>query len=128
VSASEIQVLDLEVGPQLSIVRGDGSAHAVVWPGVDARLRSMHCLRLSAGASTIELSHPSDAVYYVVRGGGWVSEPTSGSASREVLREGSMFHVDAGTSYVIAAGEESIELVGGPSPADDSLYPSDEGS
>jgi quercetin dioxygenase-like cupin family protein len=119
-AAGQIQVLDLEIGPQLAIVRGEGSAHAVVWPGVDAQLRSMHCVRLAPGATTIELSHPSEAVYYVVRGVGSVSDPAAGET--EPLREGSMFHVDPGTVYVIEAGAQPIELVGGPSPADDSLY------
>jgi mannose-6-phosphate isomerase-like protein (cupin superfamily) len=124
-AARQIRVLDLEVGPQLAIVRGEGTAHAVVWPGIDAQLRSMHCLRLAPGASTIELSHPSEAVYYVVDGHGSVRDPATGDSS--ALRPGSMFHVDPGTSYVIAAESEPFELVGGPSPADGSLYPSAQG-
>jgi quercetin dioxygenase-like cupin family protein len=125
-SEEEIQILDLEVGPPLALIRGEGSAHAVVWPGTGAQLRSMHCLRLAPGASTIELSHPAEAVYYVVAGRGTVSDLAG--ADSHAVHPGSMFHIDPDTTYVIAAEAEPLELVGGPSPADPSLYPSPEGA
>ena len=33
-----------------------------------------------------------------------------------------MFHVDGGTAYLAQAGDEGMELIGGPSPADPALY------
>jgi hypothetical protein len=33
-----------------------------------------------------------------------------------------MAHVDAGTTYVFAAGDGGLSLVGGPAPADRRLY------
>jgi hypothetical protein len=33
-----------------------------------------------------------------------------------------MVHVDAGTPYELVAGDEGMELIGGPCPADPSLY------
>jgi mannose-6-phosphate isomerase-like protein (cupin superfamily) len=123
-----VSVVDATEGPALPIVEGDGRAWAVVWPGMGAELRSLHRIVLGVGSRTVELSHPSDAVYYVVTGHGVVAEPAG--APGEPLREGAMFHVDAGTAYVIAAGEDGIELMGGPAPADPSLYdlPSREGA
>jgi quercetin dioxygenase-like cupin family protein len=115
-----VMVLDAADGPELPIVVGDGVAQAAVWPGMGARLRSMHVLTLGAGARTVELSHPGDAVYAVLEGDGTVGEPPDGAAAE--LREGSMFHVDAGTPYVIAAGPDGLRLVGGPAPADPALY------
>jgi quercetin dioxygenase-like cupin family protein len=116
-------VLDAADGPELAIVVGDGVAQAAVWPGTGARSRSMHVLSLGAGARTVELSHPGDAVYAVLEGDGTVAEPPDGAPAE--LREGSMFHVDAGTSYVIAAGPNGLQLVGGPAPADPALYNGD---
>jgi mannose-6-phosphate isomerase-like protein (cupin superfamily) len=116
----EIRVLDGSDGPELPIVDGDGAARAIVWPGTGARSRSLHHLRLSAGSGTIDLAHPSDAVYYVIAGTGSVLD--AGAQQDQKLRAGSMFHVDAGTRYAVRAGDDGIELVGGPAPADDDLY------
>jgi quercetin dioxygenase-like cupin family protein len=115
-----IAVLDGAEGPELALVEGEGSARAIVWPGSGARLRSLQRIALGAGARTIELRHPSEAVYYVVAGGGWVAEGPGGE--RQDLVAGSMFHVDPGTPYLAPAGADGMDLVGGPSPADDSLY------
>ena len=116
----EIRILDGSDGPELPIVEGDGTARAIVWPGTGARSRSLHHLWLTAGSGTVELVHPSDAVYYVVEGGGTVRDPAAGDDQE--LRAGSMIHVDAGTAYAVRAGDGGIELVGGPAPADDALY------
>jgi quercetin dioxygenase-like cupin family protein len=107
-------------GPQLDIVTGAGSARAVIWPEMGATLRSMHRISLGREARTVELSHPSDAVYYVISGDGAAADRTTGE--RNALVEGSMVHVDAGTRYELVAGGEGMELVGGPCPADASLY------
>jgi hypothetical protein len=118
--ADEIQVLDLGAGPALAIVEGDGAARAVVWPGVGATRRSLHTISLAAGAQTIELCHPSEAVYYAAAGTGAALDTSSGEEQKLVM--GAMVHVDAGTAYVLRAGAGGLELLGGPSPADAQLY------
>lgn len=118
--APEIQILDGASGPELPIVAGGGVARAVVWPGVGAHLRSLHRIWLDAGAATVELEHPSDAVYYVVDGEGAVEDRSAGG--EQPLRTGSMFHVDGGTAYVVRAASGGMQLVGGPAPADARMY------
>jgi quercetin dioxygenase-like cupin family protein len=115
-----VAVFDATTGPELDIVEGEGRAYAVVWPGVGARLRSMHRISLAPGSRTATLVHPSDAVYYVISGSGSVADPAAGT--EEALVEGAMIHVDAGTRYELVAGTERFEIVGGPSPADPELY------
>lgn len=105
-------------GPQLNLVRGGGSAHALVHPGVGATMRAMHHIALEAESETVVLAHPSDAVYYVLSGEGWVIE----AAQKLALAEGAMVHVDAGTSYRLSAGSLGMALVGGPAPVDPGLY------
>jgi quercetin dioxygenase-like cupin family protein len=118
--ADEIQVLDLTAGPELAIVEGEGAARAVVWPGMGASLRSLHTISLAAGAHTVELSHPSEAVYYAASGTGTAVDTASGDEHELVA--GAMVHIDAGTPYVLRAGTAGLELLGGPSPADERLY------
>jgi len=116
----EIQIVGLEEGPTLKIVAGAGRAHAVVWPGMGARLRSIHRIDLQASARTIPMCHPSEAVYYVIEGSGEALEIGDGTA--QPLRAGSMAHIDAGTTYAFAGGDHGMSLVGGPSPPDPALY------
>jgi mannose-6-phosphate isomerase-like protein (cupin superfamily) len=118
--AQEIQIVDLDQGPELAILEGDGRAHAVIWPGMGAELRTIHRIELAAGARTIALRHPSDAVYYVMDGTGRAIDVSADAG--QPLRAGSMAHVDAGTTYVFVASEDGLSLVGGPSPADPGLY------
>jgi mannose-6-phosphate isomerase-like protein (cupin superfamily) len=118
----EVAVIDAAGGPELAIVRGRGSAHAIVWPGMGATMRSMHRISLGPESRTIAMQHVSDAVYYVISGSGGAADGHVGDTSP--LIEGSMVHVDAGTPYELIAGPEGIELVGGPAPADPSLYAS----
>lgn len=106
--------------PELPIVDGDGGAHAIVWPGVGAEIRSIHRISLGAGSQTKEMSHPMEAVYYIIEGSGSVSDPTV--ATDEALIEGSMIFVEPNTSYVIRAGDGGIEVMGGPCPPDPALY------
>jgi mannose-6-phosphate isomerase-like protein (cupin superfamily) len=107
-------------GPLLPIVEGEGSARPIVWPGVGAAFRSMHRIELAGGSRTIPLKHEMEAVYYVIRGDGIVRDP--GDDSGESLVEGSMIHVEPGTAYVFEAGAAGILLLGGPCPADPTLY------
>jgi quercetin dioxygenase-like cupin family protein len=119
-TSEEIQVVPLEQGPALDIVDGEGRAHAVIWPGMGAQLRSLHRIELAAGAKTRAMRHPSEAVYYVISGSGEALDVGEGGA--QPMRPGSMAHVHAGTTYLFAAGPEGISLVGGPSPPDPALY------
>jgi mannose-6-phosphate isomerase-like protein (cupin superfamily) len=118
----EVAVLEAGGGPELSIVRGDARAQAIVWPGMGASLRSMHRISLGPQSRTVEMQHVSDAVYYVISGAGDATDAHVGRT--RPLIEGSMIHVDAGTPYELIAGPEGLELVGGPAPADPSLYSS----
>lgn len=117
---AEVVIASAAEGPELAIVAGEGSARAVIWPGMGAELRSMHRISLGRDSRSIEMSHPSDAVYYVIAGGGETVDRDTGERGALVL--GSMVHVDAGTPYELVAGGEGIELIGGPCPADASLY------
>lgn len=115
-----IRIIALEDGPELDIIAGEGSARAPIWPGMGAQLRSINLISLGAGAATIELRHPSEAVYYVTDGGGAAVDVDAGEV--QDVHPGSMVHIDAGTGYVMRAGEAGMALIGGPSPADPSLY------
>ena len=106
--------------PALPLVDGEGVARAVIWPGIGAQLRSMHRISLAPGARTIPQRHPMEAVYYVMSGGGIVSRPRA--PTEQPLVEGAMVHVEPGTAYVLEAGPEGIEILGGPCPADPALY------
>ena len=120
-SFREVQVLDAgETCPTLPLVDGEGVARAVVWPGVGAQLRSMHRIRLTPAARTIRQRHATEAVYYVMAGAGSVLDPDD--PSPQPLVEGAMVHIEPGTGYVLAAGPEGIEILGGPCPADPALY------
>jgi quercetin dioxygenase-like cupin family protein len=120
-SPQQVRVLkDDENCPDLPIVEANGSAWAVVWPGVGAELRSIHHISLQSVGRTIELSHPMEAVYYVMSGTATAIDPDAGS--RHPLVEGSMAHIEPGTRYVFEAGSEGAEIIGGPCPADHSLY------
>jgi mannose-6-phosphate isomerase-like protein (cupin superfamily) len=115
-----VEVLHAGSGPEVPLVEHGGSARAIVWPGMGARLRSMHRIELAAGGATTELTHPSDAVYYVIAGAGKVTD--DGEPSAKPLVSGSMVYVERGTAYRFTAGADGLELVGGPAPADPALY------
>jgi quercetin dioxygenase-like cupin family protein len=119
-ASGEIQVVGLEQGPALAIIEGEGRAHAVIWPGMGARLRSIHRIELGGGARTIGLRHPSEAVYYVMDGTGEAVDLDA--VERQALRPGSMVHIEPGTTYRLSAGGDGMSLVGGPSPPDRALY------
>lgn len=106
--------------PRLPIVVGEGRASAVIWPGNGAKHRSMHIISLQSGASTIPLKHPSDCVYYVLRGSGGIEDVATGETAP--LSEGAMVHIDAGDNYRLKAGTEAFAVLGGPCPADPSFY------
>jgi quercetin dioxygenase-like cupin family protein len=120
-SSKEVRVLDAgEECPALPIVEGEGMARAVIWPDIGAQLRSMHRISLAPGARTIPQRHPMEAVYYVLSGEGIVRDPEH--PPEQPVVEGSMVHIEPGTAYVLEAGPEGIEILGGPCPADPALY------
>ena len=105
--------------PDLPIVERDGRAWAVVWPGVGAYLRSMNRISLYRYGRTVELDHPTEAVYYVMSGEAVAVGP---GISREPISKGAMAHISPGATYLFEAGVAGAELVGGPCPADPRLY------
>jgi len=107
-------------GRDLGIVRGTGSCTPLIWPGVGARHRSMHLLRLGPASSTIRMRHPSEAAYYVIDGRAQVEDHDEGTA--QPLVTGSMFHIGAGTAYAITAAGEWVTIIGGPCPPDPAMY------
>jgi len=106
--------------PELAIVKGDGVARVLVWPGVGAELRSMQSIILRPRSRTLALKHPMEAVYYVVAGSGTAADPDG--IDRFDLIEGSMIHIEPETRYEFQAGDDGIEILGGPCPADRALY------
>ena len=80
----------------------------------------MHRIALGPGSSTIAISHPMEAVYYVISGSALVEDLDQGTSTD--LTQGSMFLVDPGTTYRVVAQDGSVEMVGGPCPPDPSLY------
>jgi mannose-6-phosphate isomerase-like protein (cupin superfamily) len=115
-----VRVLDSESGPELELVATGGIARAIVWPGMGAKLRSLHRIELRSGGETVPQRHPNDAVYYVAAGSGEAFG--AAGADRQALREGSMVHIDAATPYVLRAGGGGMVLLGGPAPPDPALY------
>jgi quercetin dioxygenase-like cupin family protein len=122
---AKVEVRDAGGGPELAIIASGGRAQAVIWPGMGAELRSMHRIDLEAGGETIVQRHPSEAVYYVISGAGAITDVADGES--QSLTEGSMPHIEAGTGYVLRAGDAGMSLIGGPSPADHALYAAIEG-
>ena len=121
-AGGEVRVLDAgDACPALSLVEGEGDARAIVWPGVGAALRSLHRIRLAPGARTVVQRHPMEAVYYVMGGDGTVLDPGAGGPGQPVA-EGAMVHVEPGTAYQFQAGADGAEILGGPCPADPTLY------
>ena len=123
VERGTVRVIDSASGcPEISLVEGEGNAKVVVWPGNGAECRTFQMISLGDRAQTVRLRHPSDCVYYVVAGSGCVlGEEVEGEAR---LVEGSMVHIDAGDTYRFRADSGGLTLLGGPCPADASLYSS----
>ena len=80
----------------------------------------MHRISLEPGGTTMALSHPMEAVYYVIAGSAVVEDLDQGT--RSDLVQGSMFLVDPGTPYRVMSIGTAAEIVGGPCPPDPSLY------
>ena len=116
-----VRVIDSAIGcPEIPIVEGEGWAKVILSPHNGARFRSFQLLALEHNARTVDLSHASDCVYYVIEGAGSIVDAAAGW--RFDLGEGHMVHIDAGDRYRIEAGASGIKVIGGPCPADPSLY------
>ena len=117
----EVRVIrDDPATPSLALIEHDGNARALVWPGTGAHMRSMHRISLEGRGRTVSLRHPMEAVYYVISGEVDIEDLDTRVKHR--VEPGGMFLVDPGTGYRIAAGSDGAELVGGPCPADPTLY------
>jgi quercetin dioxygenase-like cupin family protein len=110
-----IDVISAASGAPLDLIEGEGEAYAVVGPHSGASYRTMAVVRLGEGAATATMTHPDEAVWYVVRGEG-VARPEGGEELE--LDEGSMVHVEPGAAYALAAGPAGLEVIGGPAPHD----------
>lgn len=107
-------------GLPLPLVDGEGTAVALVWPGMGAQHRTMHRLRLDPGDATVTQRHDGEAVYGVVEGEATVVDEATGESAE--LTTGAMVHLDPGTPYRFRAGPDGALVVGGPCPPDGSLY------
>lgn len=101
-------------GEPLSI---GGRAVTLVGPHMGARHRTMCDVRLAPGEATLDLCHPSEAVWYVVEGTG---EAVRATGDVLALEPGGMIHAQAGARYTIRAASP-LRVVGGPSPPDPEL-------
>ena len=106
-------------GADLGLVVG-GSYREIVGPSRSARCRSLYAVDLPPGSASQPLAHGSEAVYYVASGEVEVGELLGTRRQRHNLREGAMFHVAPGGSYVLSS-KDGAALVGGPSPCDPTL-------
>lgn len=107
--------------PEIKVVNGAGKAKVVMWPGTGAKHRTMHLIDLQDGAGTVPFQHGGESVYYVIAGRGAVRDLAADSET--ALDEGAMVHIEAGDRYAFRADAGTdLRLVGGPCPADTSLY------
>lgn len=103
--SSRVRVFDSAVGcPE--IVNGEEHAKVTLSPHNGAKFCSFQWLVLEHNACTIDLSHTSDCVYYVIEGAGSIVDAAAGS--RFDLTEGHMVHIDAGDRYRIEAGTAAV--------------------
>jgi N-carbamoylputrescine amidase len=105
-----------EWGPDLGLVPA-GSWREIVGPSRGALRRSFYDVTIEAGGVGRALTHPGEAVYYVVDGPVTLVEQVAGGALRSSLDAGSMVHVPAGSVYSFES-QGGGRLVGGPSPVD----------
>jgi quercetin dioxygenase-like cupin family protein len=120
-ASATVVVIDSKVTRKpLPLVRGAGSAHAILWPGNGAHYRSFNVLDMAPGDTTRDLSHDAECIYYVERGGGAIRDLAEDAAQE--LVEGSMIHIEPGDRYRLEAGGDGMRLIGGTVPVDPALY------
>jgi quercetin dioxygenase-like cupin family protein len=119
-TAGRVGVLPSSNGERIDILAGPGEARAVVGPHMGARHRTMCVAVLEPESATMQLSHPGEAVWYVVEGAG---EAIPEDEQALALEPGAMVHIGPGARYRLrAARDSSLHLVGGPSPPDPVLH------
>jgi mannose-6-phosphate isomerase-like protein (cupin superfamily) len=118
-----VRVLSPDAGQELELVRGPGSAQAIVGPHIGARRRSMWRIALEPGARTVTLGHSGEAVFYVESGAG---ELVTAADGRRPVGDGSVVLVDPSTEYRFEAGRSRLCLLGGPAPSEP--FPREDGA
>lgn len=102
----------------LEIVSEGGSFREIVGASCGATERSLYEVVLNPRALVEPLTHPGDAVYYVVSGVATVSDFNTGEG-RDLV-DGAMVHVAGNSTYQLSSAT-GARLVGGPSPVDPGL-------
>jgi mannose-6-phosphate isomerase-like protein (cupin superfamily) len=115
--SDEIKVL--RAGRDYTPLGGAGDVRALVWPGMGARFRSLHLIRLGPGEASDRWQHPHEAVYYVLAGSGRARDHAAGVDHE--LQAGLIVHIEARTPYTLEA-RDALVCVGGPCPPDLALY------
>ncbi|WP_349269112.1 cupin domain-containing protein [Mycolicibacterium parafortuitum] len=100
-------------GPDQGLLTG-GTWREIVGPRAGAECRGLYDLQFDEDGETTQLTHTSEAAYYVVGGVGTVVHGTDGGS--QDLVEGSMVHVRPGTPYRLI-GLAGTRIVGGPCPS-----------
>jgi quercetin dioxygenase-like cupin family protein len=120
-----VRVLPAGAGRELELVRGPGSARAVVGPHIGARQRAMWSISLQPGARTVTLGHSGEAVFYVEDGSG---ELVTAADGRRPVSAGSVVLVDPSTEYRFEASAPGtgLSFLGGPAPSEP--FPREDGS
>jgi quercetin dioxygenase-like cupin family protein len=103
---------------ELDIVSEGGSYSEIVGMGCGATERSLYEVVLPPGARVEPLTHPGDAVYYVVSGTATVMDFNDGESCE--LVSGAMVHIAGDSTYELSSAA-GARLVGGPSPVDPGL-------
>lgn len=103
---------------ELDLVSGGGTYREMVGPACGAIERSLHDVVLEPSARVEPLTHPGDAVYYVVTGTATVTDVNGGGSAD--LTTGAMVHIAGGSTYQLSS-TDGARLVGGPSPVDPGL-------
>ena len=106
---------------EIPLVQG-ATARVVVWPGVGAKLASLHYVPYEAGQSSVPHLHPySEDVFYIIEGEGSMVEHKGGKEIEQPIRPGSVVYVEPNTVHQVRAATPLVN-VGGPCPPDLEFY------
>jgi quercetin dioxygenase-like cupin family protein len=107
---------------EIPLVQG-AKAKVVVWPGVGAKLASLHYVPYEAGQSSVPHFHPySEDVFYIIEGeGSMVEYKDDKEVSEQAIRPGSVVYVQPNTIHQVRATTALVN-VGGPCPPDLDFY------
>lgn len=101
-------------GPELPVIRGNGSCREIVGARIECDLRSLYRFELESLSQTVQFHHPGEAVYYVHSGG---VEVTVGTEPAFPVTAGGMIHLQPETLYSFATVGGAL-VIGGPAPVD----------